>query len=490
MGMHNGLTGSLRAICAFVMGAGCLWAGAAGAQELWTRAPNPMTTARQAVLTGSDAYIVLPPDVVSGANGLTQKAVVSPDGAYILVERSSALRRLKSPTLPQTQKKRADADLLLWNVAERRGTVLWQERTTDKAYAAVHVVGWLPGTSTALVEEWKGGVEENSAFDETKMQHRLLSVDAVRGSRRALAILGWSEEARICPTRPVAVLTPYPPNTIRFVRADGTLGQNVSIDRKNILWWGWRDDGKTFYGYAVTHDPEMKGKPATSKVETVYVDMGTGAVTIKDGKLEMKVPANPKAFRFTPPSLTATFGDATTRSGENTQSLRSLWLSGTDKDAQGRFLLAADVDDKPLILPNAIVYQSHGIVFAVPLIRLDRDAFITERRKVYQAETISRAKQIGLALLGYAADNKDNFPPVGSDKDTYGAYVKNDSVFNNPETGKLGLSLVYQQTSTEQIQSPGEYILGYLSGAGGRAIIYADGHVKWQDDVPKSPVTP
>jgi hypothetical protein len=36
--------------------------------------------------------------------------------------------------------------------------------------------------------------------------------------------------------------------------------------------------------------------------------------------------------------------------------------------------------------------------------------------------------------------------------------------------------------SLASIDAPAETIIGYVTGPGGRAAIYADGHVKWQND--------
>ena len=65
-------------------------------------------------------------------------------------------------------------------------------------------------------------------------------------------------------------------------------------------------------------------------------------------------------------------------------------------------------------------------------------------------------------------------------RDAAGPYLKNPSVFENPGTGDNGFVYSYGgPTGLAQITSPATTQLGYVSGPGGRAIIWADGHVTW-----------
>jgi len=53
-------------------------------------------------------------------------------------------------------------------------------------------------------------------------------------------------------------------------------------------------------------------------------------------------------------------------------------------------------------------------------------------------------------------------------------------VFNNPATGQPGFSFALSGEKLSSITNPADTILGYVTGPGGRAIIYVDGHVKWE----------
>jgi hypothetical protein len=113
---------------------------------------------------------------------------------------------------------------------------------------------------------------------------------------------------------------------------------------------------------------------------------------------------------------------------------------------------------------------------------MDRAHFLALRHAALKAQTISRAKQVGLALLMYSQDYDENFPPPGEGvRDMVMPYLKNADMFNNPDTGQLGLDLVYKQVGLGSYDTPATMVLGYLNGPDGRAVIYVDGHVKWED---------
>ena len=124
-----------------------------------------------------------------------------------------------------------------------------------------------------------------------------------------------------------------------------------------------------------------------------------------------------------------------------------------------------------------------GAVWAAPLLRVPRESFLQARRAALRQVAISNARQIGLSLRMYLQDYDETFPPGdGSVNDAIYPYLKNRDLFNNPATGQAGFSFSLGGEALSSIQNPAETIMGYLTGPGGRAVMYADGHVKWEQN--------
>ena len=124
-----------------------------------------------------------------------------------------------------------------------------------------------------------------------------------------------------------------------------------------------------------------------------------------------------------------------------------------------------------------IMYMAHGAVFVSELTLIDLDAAVKALMAQAKANAISFAKQAGTAMHIYAADYDDLLPMSGaSSRDSVMPYIKSarilDSVVWTNVTGQ----------NMGKIQDPAKYELGYVPGPGGRAIIYADGHVGWRAD--------
>ena len=83
----------------------------------------------------------------------------------------------------------------------------------------------------------------------------------------------------------------------------------------------------------------------------------------------------------------------------------------------------------------------------------------------------------------YAQDYDETYPPAdGHATQVLRPYLKNDEVFNAPGTDAPGFVYTYTGGPMKSIASPSTQEVGYLSGPGGRAVIFADGHAKWQSD--------
>ncbi|MBI3721736.1 MAG: hypothetical protein HY248_04210, partial [Fimbriimonas ginsengisoli] len=135
---------------------------------------------------------------------------------------------------------------------------------------------------------------------------------------------------------------------------------------------------------------------------------------------------------------------------------------------------------------GAAVYVSQGAAWVMPFLRVSREQFLEARRAALRSVAISNAKQIGLAIMMYIQDYDETYPPAGATiNDRLSPYLKNKESFNTPGTDTPGFVYLSDVSPQSSINEPATTTIGYLLGPGGRALIYADGHVVWQEDKPR-----
>lgn len=122
---------------------------------------------------------------------------------------------------------------------------------------------------------------------------------------------------------------------------------------------------------------------------------------------------------------------------------------------------------------NAIAFGANGALFTCQVVPISKTAFEklmveAERRKV-----VSNSKQCALGIMMYMSDMQDKFPPKDGFYSLIFPYIKRDEVMKG---------FVYTYGGPEdasKLSDPANTELGYILGPGGKAIAYADGHVKW-----------
>lgn len=129
------------------------------------------------------------------------------------------------------------------------------------------------------------------------------------------------------------------------------------------------------------------------------------------------------------------------------------------------------------ISPNddAVLYVSQGIALVRQIVPVDEKMLIAAREAALRTALISNAKQVATALIMLASDNGDNLPDRSGWEDRVYPYLKSREVM-------AGFIYTYGGGPMDQIANPAETELGYVAGPGGRAVAYADGHVKWVPD--------
>lgn len=130
----------------------------------------------------------------------------------------------------------------------------------------------------------------------------------------------------------------------------------------------------------------------------------------------------------------------------------------------------------PMLSPkdDAIAYVSGHGAFVRPLVKVDRKGYDSAVLEAGKQKAIRYAKQMGTAMAMYSADCDDGFPPAGgAGKEAAYPYLRNRSALD---------AFTYTFGGGSVSGNPSETELGYVSGPGGRAVVYADGSIKWLPD--------
>ncbi len=443
----------------------------------------PRTRNSQVVLTDTEAFVLGPAEMIAGPEASISG--MSTDGRYVLATRT-AFKLPKTAFAPPGPPS-GEISLLLWDSRTRRTQVVWKSTIGADRFATIKQVAWLPGTDTALADVT---VQQESANLQARNRRALLLINAATGLARTIATLGEHDRVEVSPVQPAAALIEIEASasepfwtarsTLRIVGASGNIGPVVRLP-EGAFAAGYSPDGASLYLCAYV-EPTRKGERATQNWYVLAI--GTGVLT--------PIEKRPQITATSPEPLTAMVADAlpvrvksgtATLKQENTVlSVRPLWLESVVKSQTPRALLASDADSG-LVLPGGqtALYQSQGALYAVPLLRMDKTAFLEARQKAQQAATISNAKQIGTALMMYVQDYDEVYPSANDAiNNQVLPYIKNDAVFKNPATDGPGFVYTYAGGPLSAITDPAETLIGYVTGPGGRANIYADGHIVWK----------
>jgi hypothetical protein len=162
------------------------------------------------------------------------------------------------------------------------------------------------------------------------------------------------------------------------------------------------------------------------------------------------------------------------KEAETTQTAGLLWLESVTESEKPRILLSSDSSGGEFMARGeSVLFHSQGAVYSVPLMNIDKATYLAMKQKADRARVMSHAKQAGLALIMWAQDHDEKFPTDGDVVGELMPYIKDASIFD-------GFDYTYDGGALADIASPAETEIGYVAGPGGKAVIYADGHVKWR----------
>lgn len=149
------------------------------------------------------------------------------------------------------------------------------------------------------------------------------------------------------------------------------------------------------------------------------------------------------------------------------------WLTALVGGQPKAALVAADARDVALSPDNRYVsYVSQSNLFVRKIRQLSPQEYQAMLDAAEKLHLMSNAKQLAVAMFIFAKDNSDRLPGKDGFLDRLSPYVKDTSVFQ-------GFVFEMNGEDLSKVQDPMNQVLGYTQGKSGRAVVYADGHVKW-----------
>ena len=444
----------------FPLLAACLTLASLGGLARTSDAPLP---GLRAVVSGETAYLLGDAEQVAGP-GVTW-ADAAPGGRYLLCERRRPLSN--APTVDPENVPVEDA-LVLWDTKTRKASSLLRLNERPDLDSRLNFLGW-SGDSTALVQEF-----QTSRTDDGKLveQSATLLVNARGGIQRIPVTPTFIPLTYVHPKLPIIAIQDVSPFgnvalVLNIVR--GGVVSKVSISQPGLDTAGWSEDGSRLYLRSYAYD--VKREP---KRQTMWHALDRAGVLADLPKM----PDDLATITERAP-LPLTVGPLSSKltTDKTTEPTKTLWLS--TKDGTSKLRVAADIETQiAVILPDlsAVAYRQNGALFAAPLTALDRVAFEELLTRARRKKTVADAKQVGLALMMYCQDYDEMFPPGGANlTETVNPYLRDEGILK-------GFQFTYAGSSKlADIGKPNETVLGHLVGPGGRAVVFADGHVRWEE---------
>jgi hypothetical protein len=433
--------------------------------------------ANELIFTSTEAIGLLPPMIA--CNGAPTQAKWSPDGKMLLI---CAMEMKITPAVMMDFVLKGGPSgappvmptqsLQMFNVDRQASNVILRRPMQE---GAVSDFEWLSGGRSALVvvetpvaAEGKPPASKATVYSLNAASGRLtplvqgqeddfVTIDVEDGAKGAVIVTrkyGENVNADTVQTR-LSLVTP-----------DGRLGNSI------------QGTGRTMFGQIVWVNgtrPMMvrvvRPQP-NEKAVVQWVDLDFAGAQLRPASDPIRNPDVDPAYAFS----IKLGGSISSTDGKNVTS-QAAWLVAKEKGPQQSALIAADVDHA-LLSPglNAVYYSTKGVGMVRLLMKMPKEAALKALEAAAKAKVMSDAKQVGTAFHIYAADMDDVLPSNASDWMTaLSPYLKNNSLME-------GFVYTFGGGNIGDIENPASTELGHKQGPGGRAVVYADGHVKWIPD--------
>jgi hypothetical protein len=442
---------------------------------------------RDFVATDKLAYLILPAEFVCGPT--VEQMEWSLDG-----ERLAVIRRYTdiSPTqlkdlIFQKEEERTlpepETQVVVWSTVSRKATTLFKMKqsqgTIDEMY-------WISGSSQLVV------VGTFISPDDPTESHRSIVRIAANGSMSPIAQIDPAirYEIQPCPYKSQVAYIQYPsavaspgaptdktptsvqpapqaPGVVRFFGTTGGLSQPVTLPAKPGML-SWDTTGQAFV-LTFLRDPKTKHlnrvwyslNQATQKFEACAAPSNAYDPTKDDLGPDLMVQ-----------SLKAKV--AVKKVGINAPTV--ILMATVEKQPEPEPGIVTTDGDQGQLSPtfNAVSYIAQGSLMVRPMVKIPLEAYKLARLAAIRRKLMEQAKQVALGMIMYSNDYDDNFlSNQGNWQSQLEPYLKDANLVDGFNY-TFGGGLLGQNADASATQ------LGYFDGPGGRAVVYADGHVVWQ----------
>lgn len=409
------------------------------------------------VLLEKEALLLTPPRLVT--TGMAARAEWSPDGRYVLAGAGELPHNLDLARPPAMK-----GQLVLWSASTGEAKTVWSGPIPGE-----HRMGsfaWFSrGDAAAVLLDVTRPVppaERRPGVPPSRLERWLYRLEARAGTLKPLTRVPDDAHVTAASGHPAALVWAFGEPVIRLVRSDGRITPVAAPKDLQPFPPLWLEGGTRA---AVGMQVQSREGGATGQ-KYVVLDTATGQLS------HSTEPPNPR-------SEPAVAGPVQVVRKEmplaGVGQLAPIWLTSTFRTEKPQALLAPDSDWATLSPDGRSVLfgDSRGVWVVKPL-ALPKEAFLQARLAAERSRLLTNGKQLALGLMMYAQDHDERLPAAEEAvNNLLQPYLKTEALFE-------GFTYTYGGGPLSEIAKPAEQVLGYVQGPGGRALLYADGHVTWQ----------
>lgn len=447
--------------------------------------PNIGSNPEDFLLTEKQAYLVLPPQ--AAGHGQTALFQWSPTGRFLLMVRATPMA---SPALIKGVFQGQRPPEPKWMLSSWDRT---NGKTTDLGNLLDHdlfnSIKWFPGTDVGItvVDVFKPRIP---GVPDSDFRTEILHFDLGRGVVRPFPVpssgIPHFVQLKVAPRakKILAVVTEMPPAVQPGAQRPTSRSRTFLIDAtgrfSNVLheeagslnevrWAGNGDIAELRF--------TQRHADGSFQRRTWAYDTAKGVAIVNSESLP-DAPEGPDQAG----EIEVLVVPSQTQVGTVKRTYRSVWLKSLKQVEQGEYLLAARADFAMLSpQSDAVAILDQGVVTVRMLAPVSLEAFHQARAAAKRTELMNQAKQVATGLHIYAADTDDDRFPSQEEfsSGVLSPYLKYDSLLQ-------GFVYTFKGGSINSIENPVGTMIGYVAGPGGFAVAYADGHVKWLPELPKT----
>jgi hypothetical protein len=426
---------------------------------------NPHT---DIVATAKGAYALMPAKLIDSED--VSQSSWSSDGSYLMYEKDiyhpSINGNLELTNSPEDTEK----SICFWSVNTQTNSMAL---TMSARQGSIEQAVWLPKANVALVitrQQLPSGPDRDAPVDHYSLLRLkpgdttplVLLEDDTNPSDPGMAL-------DICPTRPIALV-------FKIVMTKGSEHREVTdlvVNQASKLVAVKAPDAKSFVSFnadgkaiCLVRDPSAtKGQSA---FKAFPVDEVNGQVS--SANIPWVIPQ-----RSTGPTLALALEvtEQPAANAKTSKEVEMVWLKSLTTSDQPTAFVAGEATQGALSPAlNAVSYKSQGSLFVREIVPCSLEAMQAVVLENAKQEAMMRAKQVGLGLFMLGADMDDKLPGQSDFASAIQPYLKDADLLN-------GFKYLFQGGNMANIASPADTPFGYTAGPGGRAMVYADGHVRW-----------